>query len=245
MGLADLHIHSIHSYDGTATISAILKYAADRTKLNVLAITDHDTMDGVAEAIRLAPRYGLEVIPGVEVSTADGHVLALFVRQLIPAGLSLVETAWRVRAAGGICIAAHPLAFGTSSLRFETIWDALQQPGVKGSLVGVEAFNGGLVYTRKNDAIAERCRALPLAQVGNSDAHVVQMIGGGATWFEGKTAMELRMALLHRATQPIAERGLSGLDVVTSYVPRYILRKLGWAAWNAHPAAPLTYTRLR
>ncbi|MBP7227767.1 MAG: PHP domain-containing protein [Longilinea sp.] len=245
MGLADLHIHSIYSYDGTATIPAILKYTAERTQLNVIAVTDHDSMKGVAEAMRLAPHYGLEVVPGVEVSTADGHVLALFVNQLIPPGLSLVETALRVRAAGGICIAAHPLAFGTSSLRFETIQDALQQPGVKGSLVGVEAFNGGLVYTRQNETIAERSRALPLAQVGNSDAHVVQMIGGGATQFEGRSAAELRAALQHRMTQPVAGRGLTGLDVLVHYIPRYLLRKLGWAAWNAHPSAPLTYTRLR
>ena len=42
MGLADLHVHSIHSNDGTVTIPAILKHVANNTKLNVIALTDHD-----------------------------------------------------------------------------------------------------------------------------------------------------------------------------------------------------------
>ena len=46
MGFSDLHIHSINSYDGTASISAILKYASANAELNVVAITDHDTMSG-------------------------------------------------------------------------------------------------------------------------------------------------------------------------------------------------------
>lgn len=89
MGFADLHIHSIYSYDGTASISAILKYASDSTRLNVIAITDHDSMQGVAEALDLAPKYNLVVIPGCEVSSKDGHVVALYIRQPIPAGLPL------------------------------------------------------------------------------------------------------------------------------------------------------------
>jgi predicted metal-dependent phosphoesterase TrpH len=47
MGFADLYIHSMYSYDGTASISAILKYVAEYTDLNVIAITDHDSMEGV------------------------------------------------------------------------------------------------------------------------------------------------------------------------------------------------------
>jgi len=69
MGLADLHIHSIYSYDATGSITAILKYAAEQTDLNIIAITDHDTMGGVKEALDLAPAYGLQVIPGMEIST--------------------------------------------------------------------------------------------------------------------------------------------------------------------------------
>jgi predicted metal-dependent phosphoesterase TrpH len=244
MGFADLHIHTVHSYDGTSTVSAVLKYVADETDLNVIAITDHNTISGVQEALKLAPSYGIEVIPGCEVSTAEGHVLALFIDRPIQPGLSLVDTVLAAGQMGGLCVVSHPEARGTSSLRIDTVHKAIQDPEVARYLVGIEAFNGGLVYTRRNPMIAARCRMLPLAQVGNSDSHVLQMIGQGSTEFEGKTAFDLRMALENKLTRVRVGHGLNGLGVIKSYIPRYALRRLGWAAWNAHPEEPLTYVRL-
>ncbi len=244
MGFADLHIHTIHSHDGTCSVSAVLKHVAKYTDLDVIAITDHNSMDGIREAMDLAPAYGIEVIPGSEISTADGHLLALFIDHSIPAGLSLVETVRLIGEQGGLGIAAHPMAKGTSSLRFHTIQEALKQPGVKRVLVGIETFNGGLVYTRRNPVVETRAQALPLAQVGNSDAHVLKTIGQGATEFEGRTAAELRTALERKTTRVRKGKGLDGLGVIRSYLPRYLLRKLGWVVYSKNPEAPLTYTRL-
>ncbi|MHC1783809.1 MAG: PHP domain-containing protein [Anaerolineaceae bacterium] len=244
MGLADLHIHTIHSYDGTSSVSAVLKHVADHTNLDVIAITDHDSMAGVPEALDLAPAYGIEVIPGSEVSTADGHLLALFIERPIQAGLPLLETIRLVGEQGGVCIAAHPLAKGTSSLNFQTIHHALYQAGINRILVGVEAFNGGLVYTRSNPLVEALALALPLAQVGNSDSHVLKTIGQGASEFEGHTALDLRNALEKHATKVIKGKGLDGLGVIRSYIPHYLLRKLGWVVFNSHPEAPITYARM-
>jgi len=244
MGFADLHIHSIYSYDGTSSISAILKYVADRTDLDVIAITDHDAIDGAKEALQLAPAYGVQVIPGCEVSTSDGHLLALFIDRPIQAGFSLVQTALRIGEQGGICIAAHPMARGTSSLRFDTIQNALCQPGVDKVLLGVEAFNGGLVYTRRNPQVEEYARRLPLAQIADSDAHVLQMIGQGATEFEGKSIRDLRIAIEQRVTRIRKGEGLNGFGLIRRYLPHYLLRKLGWVIYNDHPNSPLTYTRM-
>ncbi|MEI8132848.1 MAG: PHP domain-containing protein, partial [Leptolinea sp.] len=200
MGLADLHIHSIHSYDGTSTIPAILKHTAENTHLAVIAITDHDSMAGVNQALDLAPAYGLQVIPGCEISSAQGHVLALFIHKRIPAGLSFLETLMLIGEQGGIAIAAHPLAKGTCSLNFDIIRETCDHPFASKVLVGVEAFNGGLVYTRSNKTIAALSSQLALAQVGNSDAHILEGIGQGSSYFPGTTAMDLRFALLNRLT---------------------------------------------
>ncbi len=244
MGYSDLHIHSIHSYDGTASISAILKYASSNTDLNVLAITDHDTMAGVFEAMDLAPKYNLEVIPGMEVSSKDGHVLCLFIQRPIPSGLSLLETVLRVGDQGGLCVAAHPMAKAVNSLKFGTIRETISNPEAAKTLIGVEAFNGGLVYTRRNAMVDSESRSLPLAQLGDSDAHILRMIGTGSSWFEGTTALDLRAALYNRSTAPRRGTGLTGAAVVTSYIPNYLLRKLGWVSWNSAPEASIRFANL-
>lgn len=77
----DLHTHSIHS-DGTLSPEELVSAAA-RNGVNVLALTDHDTTDGVAEATERARTLGIELLPGIElsVSQADGplqiHILGL------------------------------------------------------------------------------------------------------------------------------------------------------------------------
>src|ERR1041385_2232712 len=111
MGLADLHIHTIYSYDGTAPVAAVLD-RAKAVRLNVIAITDHDEIKGSLKAFDLAPRFGIEVIPGLEITTAEGDLLALFVTEKIEPNLSLIGTLMKVGEAGGICIIPHPMARG-------------------------------------------------------------------------------------------------------------------------------------
>lgn len=245
MGFADLHIHSIHSHDGTSSIPAILKYVADHTDLNVIAITDHDTMSGVREAMLLAPKYGIEVVPGCEVSTSEGHVLALYITERIPAGLSLVETVSRAGQLGGLCIVPHPEARGTSSVAGDTLREALSHPEVRRVLVGLETFNGGLVYTRGNQSAMRIAADLDIARVGNSDSHILQTIGEGSTEFLGRTAADLRAALESRSTVTRIGKGLQGLQALRHWLPTFILRKLGWVVWNESPQAPLQYVRMK
>lgn len=71
----DSHVHTAASYDSTAPIGVVLERASE-AGLNAVAVTDHDTMAGAREAVdRNAD--GVTVVPGVEVSAADGHLLAL------------------------------------------------------------------------------------------------------------------------------------------------------------------------
>ena len=86
MEYIDLHVHSNVS-DGTSTPSELVAYAYEK-KLKAFALTDHDTVDGVGEAIAAAKSlatdsYEVEVVPGVEISAAyrgrDIHILGLYV----------------------------------------------------------------------------------------------------------------------------------------------------------------------
>ncbi|MCX7609051.1 MAG: PHP domain-containing protein [Anaerolineales bacterium] len=243
MGLADLHIHSIYSWDGTATISAILNYTVTKTSLNVIAITDHDEIQGALYAEEIAPRYGIEVIPGSEVSTAEGHVLALFVRQRIPMGMSLIETVRYVGELGGLCIAAHPMANGSSSLSAASIQNALKHPDVAKILVGIEAINAGLLHQSSNLLATALAHSLPVAHVATSDSHILETIGFGMTEFEGTSAADLRRALQLRRTKAIAKRRATPALVIPAWVRYFLLKKAGWVQWTPQPHQPLRLGR--
>lgn len=243
MGYADLHVHSIYSWDGTATISSILNYAASKTRLNVIAITDHNEIAGALLAEQVASRYGIEVIPGTEVSTAEGHLLALFVRERIPTGLSLVDTVRHVQRLGGLCIAAHPMASGSPSLSAESIRNALEYPDVAETLVGIEAINAGLFHQGSNSPATALAASLPVAPVANSDSHILETIGFGMTEFAGTSAVDLRQALVARRTKPILNHCATPMLVLPAWVRAFLLKQTGWVRWTPHPLQPMRLGR--
>jgi len=243
MGLADLHMHTLYSWDGTSTVAAILKQALERTNLDVIAITDHDCLTGALEALELAPLYGIDVIPGCEISTAQGHLLAYFINQPIPSGLSLIETVLRVGELGGLCVAAHPSDKMSNSLHPQVITDALQDADVARVLVGIEVYNVGIEHKSGNANAKTLANSLPVAQVGNSDAHMLWMVGRGSTYFHGCTANSLRYALENRTTIAIAGPSSKPASVLSHWLARYLLRRVGLVAWNAGPQYPIRFGR--
>ena len=203
MGAADLHMHSVHS-DGTSTVGAILNHASECTDLDVIAITDHNTLRGALMACEMAAQFRVEVIPGVEISTREGHLLALFLDKPIPPGLSYVETAERVRLLGGLPFAPHPAGALVSSIgatRLRRI--AARFPGL---MAGVEAANGSLPLSWENRQAEDLRWELQMPGIGNSDAHLLTQVGCARTAFAGSTATDLRTALEAGTVVPLPVR---------------------------------------
>jgi predicted metal-dependent phosphoesterase TrpH len=184
---ADIHIHTHHS-DGTASVAELLAHVAAQTDLRVIAVTDHDTITGALEAHQRAADYGVEVVIGEEISTAEGHLLALFVEEHIAPGRPVADTISEVHAQGGLCIAAHPFDWSTPSLK---------QHIATLDLDAVEAFNASLSWPRDgaNRLAQQHAASLHRAAVGGSDAHSLATVGRGYTTFEGTTAADLRRAI--------------------------------------------------
>src|SRR5229473_275640 len=89
-GRADLHMHSTYS-DGIGSIEQILHYVEYNTDLDVIALTDHDIVEGALQArdLWMKNNYRFDFIVGEEVSTREGHMLALFIEKHVPPDLSL------------------------------------------------------------------------------------------------------------------------------------------------------------
>jgi predicted metal-dependent phosphoesterase TrpH len=223
MGLADLHVHTIYSYDGTASVPAVLTQAR-KTGLDVIAITDHDEIAGSLKALSLAPRYGVDVIPGIEITTSEGDLLALNVTEKIERGLSLVETVLKVGELGGFCIAPHPMADGISmkSLSAYSIIMALRNPNVARVLIAIETYNATTIDRASNGYAQILADRLNIAHLGNSDAHIIEAIGLGVTEFPGNTATELVKAIHKRRTTIHKKKEWNAVRILGSWAARYL-----------------------
>jgi predicted metal-dependent phosphoesterase TrpH len=204
LGRADLHMHSRYS-DGLGSIPEILAFVRQRSDLDVIAITDHDTIEGALRARELAQKQGtgFEVIVGEEVSTREGHLLTLFIEERIPPGLSVERSIELAHQQGGLAIIAHPFnRVFRHSIQREVI-DRLKDAPAEARPDGIETLNGSFAGLGSSQlAMARNRRTYGLPETGSSDAHTVTAIGCAFTWFEGVTAADLQDALLRAATMP-------------------------------------------
>ena len=238
MGIADIHMHTIYSYDGTATVPAVLERAS-QVGLDVIAITDHDQIRGALMAEQLASKYHLQVLPGVEISTRDGDLLAFSIRKLVPAGLSLIETLQRVGDLGGFCVAPHQGAtgMGMKSLSAFSIFKALRDDQARRILIAIETYNATILDRASNIDAKIWAERFNLSQTGSSDAHVIEAIGLGATLFPGSTISDLVNALWIGKTQVQAGPHWGAARVLGKWAVNYL------ASAPAHLNLALQYGR--
>jgi predicted metal-dependent phosphoesterase TrpH len=196
-GRADLHLHTLAS-DGLMSARELVDFAEHRTDLDVIAITDHDELSASEEARNWATRRGLrvQIVPGVEVTTLDGHVLALFVEDRPPALRSLRQTADWVLSRGGMCVAPHPFTRWTHSLSERALAPAVSA----GLIAAVEVLNASLAGRASRPRALELAQRHGLAQVGSSDGHMLAMVGLARTRFPGQRPEDLRRAILEGST---------------------------------------------
>ncbi|MBK9924944.1 MAG: PHP domain-containing protein [Anaerolineales bacterium] len=223
MGLADLHMHTIYSYDGTASVPAVLK-RAQQLGLDVIAITDHDEIAGSLKALEIASKYGVEVIPGTEVTTADGDLLALNVTKKIERDRPLIETVLKVRELGGFCIAPHPMAggLGMKSLSAYSILKALRNTDVANTLIAIETYNATTIDKMSNHYARVLADRLDIAQTASSDAHIIEAIGLGITEYDGHTADDLIAALRNKNVRIRKQKEWNSVRILGSWAANYV-----------------------
>lgn len=226
MSKADLHFHTTYS-DGTITIPALLDIAV-RRELAVIAVTDHDTIAGAEAARLLAQRQAspVEVIVGVEVTTRQGHIVGLFLREAVPPGLSAAATVEAIHAQGGLAFAPHPF-FNDHPHRQRRKMDSIGPFAATLPLDAIEVDNSTPCLEWANLRARRFAARQRLLMLGASDAHIPAAIGKSHTLFPGRTALDLRRAILAGAVSPGTNR----------YNPVELLRYLCfWLGYGRPPA---------
>jgi hypothetical protein len=220
-GRADLHIHSAAS-DGIAGVEQILEHIAARADLDVVAITDHERVDAALAARAMARKrgYGFEVIVGEEITTRGGHLVGLFLEAPVRPLQSLRASIAAVHAQGGLAIPAHPLVPYPLCISARALRGLLADPDPTVHPDGIEAFNPTATGRPWQPRVVAFAAEHGLAAIGSSDAHRPEHIGRGATRFPGRSADDLRAAILARATTwegtfhgPLEQVGLLGHQV--------------------------------
>jgi predicted metal-dependent phosphoesterase TrpH len=157
----DLHVHSCYSDDASGTPEELIK-SLKKQGLQGMALTDHNTLDGSLKAYKNKPKDFI-VIPSMEISTKDGHLLALNVLKPIQRDRTVEETVDAILDAGGIPIVPHLFRL-LSGIKEEKL------KGIHDKLCALEVFNGCSVPS-SNLKTAQVASQYHLGGTGGSDSH--------------------------------------------------------------------------
>jgi len=215
----DLHCHSFYSGDGVSSPEEIIA-SARRKGLDGFALTDHNTSDGCKHLMDKGliredgqPVDGFLIIPGVEVTTAEGHLLCLGVILPNLKGTPALEVCRIVHAKGGIAIPPHPYDLFRAGIR-EAVLDTLEMDAL-------EVFNAATTFKSFNRRAFEYAQEKKLPMTAGSDAHHHAAIGTAHTIFH---------------TEDFSEKGIlgrigNGTELAQQYLTRKDKFRKTWNNW--------------
>jgi len=193
----DLHVHSFFSKDAAGSPETLIAAARARG-LSGIAITDHDTCEA-HEYLKGKPvPDGFLVVPGVEVSTASGHLLCLGITLPRLKGAPAGEVLEMVKAGGGIAVPAHPFDRWRAGIR-PAVLDTLE-------LEALEVFNAAVTSRGYNERALAYARGRGLSMLAGSDAHHGSAVGISSTGFEmDDLTLPALLAAIRRGGEPCGQ----------------------------------------
>lgn len=198
--IADPHCHTLAS-DGMVTPAQLVD-AAVKANLDLIAVTDHDTMDAVKEAQQRGEEAGLTVVAGQEITTkwpSQTHVMGWYLEKPIKRGMSIEDTVEAIHDQGALAILPHPfMPSYFASIQPDTLRRLIENQKVD----GIELISTVPMGRRRRDELhafyANNKERLGAA-VGGTDCHFgAHDIASVVTRYEG----DFRTALIKRTTLP-------------------------------------------
>jgi len=163
----DLHTHSVGSPDGGITLEEYAKLLDDKV-LDMIAVTDHDSID---QALAIQNKLGPRIIIGEEITSLEGEIIGLFLKQKVEPGLSAIKTVQAIKSQGGLVYIPHP---------FETMRKGITKSAIDSisdEIDIVEVYNGRAVFQNKGPQALTWARLNDKIGAASSDAHGLKGIG--------------------------------------------------------------------
>ncbi|MDO8638508.1 MAG: methyltransferase domain-containing protein [Candidatus Daviesbacteria bacterium] len=163
MKRVEFHTHTKFSSDSITNFKDIIE-TCQKKGIDVLIVTDHNQIEGALRLKQIAP---FEVIVGEEILTKDGEIIGLFLKKLIPSGLTMKETMTHIKRQGGIVYLPHPYDKTTrrTSIRKNIISDLLSDIDI------VETYNGRTILPWDNKSAQKLALRFGKITAVGSDAH--------------------------------------------------------------------------
>lgn len=163
----DLHTHSTGSPDGGISVQQYIQ-TIQSGALDYIAVTDHDRID---IALAIQQELGDQIIVGQEVTSSQGELVGLYLKEQVKPGQTAKQTAQAIRAQGGIVYVPHPFETVRKGMTKATLDNIVDLVDI------VEVHNGRAFFQNKGPLAATWAKLNNKAIAASSDAHGVRGLG--------------------------------------------------------------------
>ena len=215
----DSHIHSEYSPDSKSKLKDIFKVAKTRG-LDIIAISDHNTVEGSREAIRLTKNDDLFVVPSIEISSLEGHILGFGCEENIKRDLPAGETIDLIHEQGGLAIIPHPYCFYRHGLLCKADYKDLK-------IDAIETKNARFIVGYCNNKAKKLSKKENLPGLGASDAHYYKFAGDCYSKIDCEKDIDSVFKAIKKGKVEALGKGTSNIKLSKYLFDFKVLKKFG------------------
>ena len=213
----DSHIHSEYSPDSSSRIDDILE-VANKRNIDIIAISDHNTVDGTSEVMAKTRNTDILAIPSIEVSSTLGHILGFGCEENIPRDLSPQETIDRIHDLGGLAIIPHPYCFYRHGLLCKIDYKELK-------IDAIETKNARFIVGYCNGKAKNLSKKEDIPELGASDAHYWKFVGDCYSLIDAEKDIDSVLKSIKKGKTKACGKGTSNVLLSKYLFERRVLKK--------------------
>lgn len=214
----DSHIHSEYSPDSKSKLKDIFSVAKMRG-IDIIAISDHNTVEGSEEARKLTKDDDLLVIPSIEISAAEGHILGFGCEEMIKRDLPAEETIDLIHDQGALAIIPHPYCFYRHGLLCKADYKKLK-------IDAIETKNARFIAGYCNNKAKILSKKEDLPGLGASDAHYYKFVGDCYSKIECEKDIDSVLKAIKKGKVEALGKGTSNIKLSKYLLDFKVLKKI-------------------